>query len=662
MRISACIIISVICFAIHLPSPAQYIDANLKTVPPNKAAREVTDSLWKTVEPEKADTNKVKHLALLSYYYFDIADDSAILVGHQALQLADALNAPLSRILALKALADAFYREHNLDSSTYYWQFGLDICRSEHLYIDGISNFMTSLNNNFFLQGNYTEAMKISAEGLTIAEKIKDHKWTAHYANALGFIMLQQKDYSSCRYYYIYSLQQAAQIKDQYMEANALLNLGDLSLVENKLSEARDFYSQTLHFFQEPDFDHRMHNPVERIAYAYNKLAEVDKLSGNEREALVNSLLAIHYAQHTANEYDMADYYIRGGDIYNQLLLPDSAILFLRTGLGLAFHINHRQFIDNAYKQLSIAFAQMKRYDSAYAYQSLFLHLQDTLNQENNHREIIERETNLKIEKQKQAEEAALQKQRNTRNIIIGIAAFLIAIILLLYNRNRLKQKNKYQAELNRQQQEVLGTTIAVQDQERKRIAEDLHDGLGSILSAAKLKLSDMETDLDGDKKEKLEDGLSLIDEAVNEMKNIAYNMMPATLSRLGLEAALQNLFTRLSKRSGLKIHYTVFGFSKRLEESAELGIYRIVLECINNTVKHAEAENVTVQLLQYPDYINITIEDDGKGFAWSSSAAFSGNGLNNIASRVKNLKGNFDIDTQPGKGTTILVDIPYPQ
>jgi signal transduction histidine kinase len=157
---------------------------------------------------------------------------------------------------------------------------------------------------------------------------------------------------------------------------------------------------------------------------------------------------------------------------------------------------------------------------------------------------------------------------------------------------------------------------------------------------------------------EKLNDALLLLDEAINEMKSIAYNIMPATLSRLGLIAALQNLFTRISSRAALKLNFSTHGFNERLDQLLEVSIYRIVLESINNVVKHANAGNVTVQLIRYPDYINITIEDDGKGFRQALEQ--HGNGLANIDSRVRNLGGRLDIDSTVGSGTTILVDIPY--
>jgi signal transduction histidine kinase len=224
-----------------------------------------------------------------------------------------------------------------------------------------------------------------------------------------------------------------------------------------------------------------------------------------------------------------------------------------------------------------------------------------------------------------------------------------------------LRQKSRFQAALNIQQQENLRSAIQAADKERKRIAEDLHDTMGSLLSATKLKLSVIEETgiLPRQEKENMKEVLILLDEAMQEMKNIAYNIMPATLSKLGLTAALQNLFNRISGRLVIHIDYTTYGFTGRLDETTELSIYQVVLEAINNIVKHSRARNVTVQLVRYTHHINITIEDDGQGFEVKRENT-AGNGLNNMQSRVKNLNGIIDIDSRLGSGTTIIIEVPY--
>ena len=135
---------------------------------------------------------------------------------------------------------------------------------------------------------------------------------------------------------------------------------------------------------------------------------------------------------------------------------------------------------------------------------------------------------------------------------------------------------------------------------------------------------------------------------------------MPATLSKLGIVAALQNLIGNISSHSGLQISFSAHGFEGRIEETTEISIYRIILELINNIVKHAEAGKVSIQLIKYPHYINLVIEDNGRGFNYSKATEEKkGIGLGNILSRVEYLKGTIDIDSSPGKGTTVIIEIP---
>ena len=152
-----------------------------------------------------------------------------------------------------------------------------------------------------------------------------------------------------------------------------------------------------------------------------------------------------------------------------------------------------------------------------------------------------------------------------------------------------------------------------------------------------------------------------LLDEAAAELRSISHNIMPATLSKLGLVAALQNIIGKISGRSGLQINFTAHDLEQRIEETTEISIYRIVLELINNIVKHAKADKVSIQLVKYPEYINVIVEDNGRGFDHQKALEEKkGIGLGNVLSRVEFLKGTVDIDSAPGKGTTVIVEIPY--
>jgi len=249
------------------------------------------------------------------------------------------------------------------------------------------------------------------------------------------------------------------------------------------------------------------------------------------------------------------------------------------------------------------------------------------------------------------------------RNVLTAGFLVLLLLLLLVYNRYRLKQKNGYQQAYNRQRNELFNVIVSPQDQERKRNSPELAGRLGSVLSAAKLKLSALEENPPGlspVQKENYQSSLELLNEAVAELRNISHNIMPASLSKLGLVAALQNLVDRLGPHSGIRFSLYTHDVDRRLDENTEISIYRIILELVNNIIKHSGADKASMQLIHYPGYINLVIEDNGRGFDYEkASHDKKGIGLGNILSRVEYLKGSIEVDTAPGKGTTVIIEIP---
>lgn len=571
--------------------------------------------------------------------------------------------------LQMYALSDAatrFYMKQDYPAATRCWQKALALSMEYRFDSDELHNYRVALNNNCFLTGDYTGAMKISTEGLERAEKIQDKERMAHFNNVIGYIHMKQENFAASHQYYMLYLQQTRALKNRILEGHALANLGDLAITENKYTDAIRFLQQSLAVYQTLDTSRQALriDPKEREAWLSDRLAETFKRMKEYTTALHYSLAAVRLTgQASCNEYDIARYAINAGAIYNRLRQPDSALVYLRAGLSIAQRIKYREELRNVYEQLAVSFAADHRFDSAYYYQGLFGRLKDSITSENSDREILQREANLRIRQQQRLQQAELARQQLWRNITIGIALVVILIVILLYNRYRIRQKMEHQQQQNRQQNEMFNLAVSVQEKERKRIAQDIHDSLGSVLSAAKLKLSALEEDTPlstQDQQEKYQAALALLDEAAAELRNISHNIMPATLSKLGLVAAIRNLVDTISSHAGLEVQFEVHGLENRMNESSEISIYRIVLELLNNIVKHARAAKATIQLIRYPDYINITVEDDGLGFDYKRAIdQHQGVGLGSILSRVEYLKGTIHIDSAPGRGTSVIIDIP---
>lgn len=210
----------------------------------------------------------------------------------------------------------------------------------------------------------------------------------------------------------------------------------------------------------------------------------------------------------------------------------------------------------------------------------------------------------------------------------------------------------------------VIRSLIEGEDRERKRVAKEIHDSLGQNLTAASLNFSAMKSmveKMDDVRKEKFMVGYSFLNSAIEESRNIALNLMPKAIDDFGLVPSLKSLFSQIEMSGEVKItFYENLRGGFRLPRNIELNLYRITQEAINNVLKHADANHIFVQLLLHKKEIIYTFEDDGKGFdVRNSTKSFKGMGLMNISNRVMALSGISEIDSVPGKGTAITIQIP---
>lgn len=210
----------------------------------------------------------------------------------------------------------------------------------------------------------------------------------------------------------------------------------------------------------------------------------------------------------------------------------------------------------------------------------------------------------------------------------------------------------------------VIRSLIEGEDNERKRVAKEIHDSLGQSLTAASLNLNAMQGSLSQMNKQDRERfglGLGFLNAAIEESRNIAHNLMPKAIDDFGLLPSIRSLFSQIEKSADIKISfYENLRDSTRLSRNVELNLYRITQEALNNVLKHANASKIFVQLLLHKSEIIYTFEDDGKGLDLPSLTPESkGMGLKSINNRVKAMSGIFEIDSSPGKGTAITIQIP---
>jgi signal transduction histidine kinase len=242
-----------------------------------------------------------------------------------------------------------------------------------------------------------------------------------------------------------------------------------------------------------------------------------------------------------------------------------------------------------------------------------------------------------------------LERQNRFLSSLVAIAGILFLSLLVFFIlRNRLvtgKQKIAEQQILRLEQEQQLVIARSVIDgetAERTRLARDLHDGLGGMLSVVKLHLSDAE---------RLSYAREILDQAINELRRIAHHLAPESLLRCGLKASLEDFCLSVPH---VRFHY--FGDDSRLNNKIEILLYRCVHELVNNALKYADATAINVQLIQDKTWVSLTIQDNGKGF--DAEAPVKGMGIENLRNRVAVYNGKVNIYSSPGNGTEIYIEI----
>lgn len=237
------------------------------------------------------------------------------------------------------------------------------------------------------------------------------------------------------------------------------------------------------------------------------------------------------------------------------------------------------------------------------------------------------------------------------------LLALSIFFFFVTYQKKMLKKQLELNETRSKQQEEILRNTIAAQENERKRIAQDLHDEVGAMLSVVKLNVGRIEK-----KSEELvaknlaSETKTYLDEVITQVRRISRSLLPPSLEKLGLFFALEELASWVNKSDQLKIICWKSGEQFRFDTKKELAVFRIIQELLNNSIKHAEATNIYINARFSPNgNLMISVTDNGKGFKLNEKMA-TGLGLKNLESRTQIMDAKFKMKSIPGKGTTAII------
>ncbi len=517
------------------------------------------------------------------------------------------------------------------------------------------------LKNN----GDFAKAIEVHLEALKIKESIKDVLGQSISNNDIGVVYKSMKNYHEAMKYYRQSNLLATQANFGKGIANTLNNIGTSYFELRMIDSAIVFYNRALTKSQE------IQDPA-CLATSYNNLGNIYGFNDKPEIALGYYLKCLEIDKSGNDAYGMTLSLLNIGESYKELHQYAKSLEYFREAERICIENDAKPMLKDAYHSIGDCYFKMKMFDKAYYYLDKYSELKDSLLSDESTQQIAEMQAKFEAEKKdvqirKQNAELAVSKADAARKriliyVLIGTAILILIISYLLYNRYKLRQNQILHAEILKQKEMRTKAIIDAEENERKRIAQDLHDGVGQLLSAAKLNLSSLEDNLNWSNEESkalYKNAMDLVDDSVTEIRAVSHNMMPNALLKSGLVAAVRELVQKLNTADKLKIDLEITGLQARLDQTTEAILFRVLQEIISNVIKHAKANHIGIQFIKHDTELTVMVEDNGIGFNTQKIADFEGIGLKNIQSRISFLNGSVHFDSSIGKGTTVVIEVP---
>jgi len=534
--------------------------------------------------------------------------------------------------------------------------------------------------------GILDKAEKYYLQAVDFRKEVKDTIGLMNTYNNLGIVNKNQGLYGKAITYYNQSYALAKASKKDTYKINPLINMGVSSRHLEKYDEAIGFYIEALDLAKKNNRQSQVITINNNLAYLYYYQKKYDI-------ALPLAKSAITYAEDKGTLEDKVNYFQIYGAILKELGKNEEAYAAL---------LKSYTYSDSLYKSENAkAMTEMStKYETEKKEQQIkFLNTKAALQQldisnqklelekrsleiSNQHFEInnknlliSQKESDVKqksvlAKNQKQKIQALHQKNEiqvleiRQKNIYLVIVLFLLLFLVstgyFIYNRRKLKANALLQKEINKQQDLAARAVLDAEEHERRRIAGDLHDGVGQMLSVALMNLNGLFKKLELTEETSLqaEQALALVNETYDEMRVISHQMMPNALIKSGLASAVKEFLNKIDKDI-IKVTLEMVGLKERLNEQTETVLYRVIQETVNNAIKHSGANRLDIIIIKDEEGVTATVEDNGTGFDKNKIDLKSGIGISNIYSRVEFLKGVIDIDSSLGKGTLVAIFLP---
>lgn len=630
------------------------------------------DSLLQELRKAKPDTNKVWMYIKLGQQYETNDPDSALRLYESALHLSEELNYTRGKISYYTNATYVYNVKGRYDTALTLNLKSVELAK-EFGDPERLSACLGNVAGSYTMLDQSEKAIDIYLQVLPLFEKLPKSTNYAVTNENLSVLYNEIKQYEKAKRHGLIAIDTYRELKHEAGLANALNNLAVVCIDIAQYDEAATLLAEC------ESIARRTNNQLMLMSTALNQ-SSIAIYLGNYEGLKKNCETALTYARKFGDKISEV-IALRGLAIYYfNIDKPVEAERYARESLDLALRVDAVKHIGKAYSVLAEIAILRKDFRANTKYSIKSDSIRDELLNESVASNVQMIEARYEAEKREQRirelqqegeiKDLSLERNKLFNVVLIGSLITLVLIGLLArynYQQKRIlltkenQLKEVHIARLESEKQLLAGeAVIKGQEEERGRLAKDLHDGLGGMLSGVKFSLANMKSNvvLDADSTLVFERSLDMLDHSITELRRVAHNMMPEVLVRFGLSEALRSYCDTLRTSKLFRIDYQSVGTLERLPEKTEIFIFRIVQELLNNVVKHANATQVLVQLSCHENEVSVTVEDNGGGFDVGTERKSRGAGLESVRSRVEYLKGKLDIQSRPGQGTSVYVTV----
>jgi signal transduction histidine kinase len=515
-----------------------------------------------------------------------------------------------------------------------------------------------------YLSGRYEEVLPKFFRARDIFDSLNHKSGLAAIHNEMAVFYNKQQELDKALHCLDVSEKLAREINDLTALGTSLGHRGAFLSIRGKLTEAKPYYEEVYKIrLQTQD--------SVGLGYVLCDLAEIASHDGDLAKALIYLNQSTTIREKIGDLQGVAINCVNTGEHYFNANQFQNAGNWFERGLQQSLQIGYDDLTRYTYDYLAKTYKAMGDYKKAFELQEQSIVYKDSMFNKDKTRVIQEMQAKYESDKKEQQiqllnSENELKEATIERNyfLMAGLAALLLLVVLAFYvwrYRNKQQQQAVLQEQKVRLREAQINAVIDSQEKERKRFASDLHDGMGQLISALQLSINSIQQNRTTESRDQLfENSEQILTDIHDEIRNIAFNLMPPVLIKEGLIPGIHELIRRINQTDAINVTLFNHGIKRRFSEVGEISLYRIVQEFLSNIVKHSKATRVTIDFTGYDNEIIVTIEDDGIGYSLEKFQNSEGNGWRNINSRLNLIRASIDFDVMEGrKNNTIIMTIP---